>query len=148
MQVTKIIAAGITGTSAMTLFSYIISALKEKNFKEPELLSKLMFRIVPDMKKDESDIAGWNTHYLVGLAFAAVYAQLWSKTKMKPTPINGAILGGLSGLLAIAVWKLTFKAHPAPPKTDYKRYYGHLFVTHIIFGAFASMGYSLPRKKK
>ena len=51
------------------------------------------------------------------------------------------MLGGLSGILAIIIWKSTFKLHPAPPKIQTGKYYGHLLITHFIFGAFAVLGY-------
>jgi hypothetical protein len=38
MKANKIIVSGLAATSLMTLFSYIVSACKEKNFKEPQLL--------------------------------------------------------------------------------------------------------------
>jgi hypothetical protein len=139
----KVLFAGLTGTTFMTLFSYLVSETKEENFKEPELLGKLLYRLIPDLNKQNSRFAGWSLHYVVGFIFAFLYARLWEERKIKPTVESGLMLGGLSGVLAIIVWKSTFKLHPLPPKIYAGKYYGHLLITHFIFGAFAVLGYKL-----
>jgi hypothetical protein len=131
----------------MTLFSYLVSETKNENFREPELLAKLLHRIIPELKKEYSHLAGWNLHYAVGIVFTIIYSILWKKTKLKPGLKTGFVFGGISGILAVIVWKLTFAIHPNPPKTSYKKYYRHLFVTHLVFGIFTAIGYSLLRKR-
>lgn len=37
MQTGKILISAIVGTSAMTIFSYLVSASENKNFREPEV---------------------------------------------------------------------------------------------------------------
>lgn len=132
----------------MTLFSYVTSTIKKENFKEPELLGMLLYDILPHLKKQHRDIIGWNLHYLVGLTFAFLYAKIWEDSGIKPTLKSGLILGALSGILGISVWKLCFRIHPHPPKISFRRYYGHLLVTHLIFGVFTVLGYSLRRKHR
>ena len=56
------------------------------------------------------------------------------------------LLGAASGALAMLVWKLTFKAHHFPPKTDFKNYYAQLMPAHIVFAVFATLGYKLAKK--
>ena len=70
---------------------------------------------------------GWTLHYLVGLLFAEIYAPLWEKTPMQPNLKNGLILGGISGIAAILVWKFTLEMHPDPVRVNFKKYAGHLF---------------------
>jgi hypothetical protein len=79
MQPGKNIAAAVLGTSAMTLSSYVVSYIKDNNFKEPEILGKLIKRLLPSLKKGPGQIAGWTLHYLVGLLYAELYAPLWEK---------------------------------------------------------------------
>ncbi|MBK7883265.1 MAG: hypothetical protein IPJ81_05330 [Chitinophagaceae bacterium] len=136
MKASNIILASIAGTTAMSLFSYAVSHTKNKNFKEPQLLGELTENAIPDIKTDTAQAAGWITHYAVGALFAAVYSMVLKKTKIAPSFANGAIVGGLSGIPAVLGWNTTFKIHPALPKTDYKRYYGHLVLAHMVFGAF------------
>ncbi|WP_423146036.1 hypothetical protein [Rubrolithibacter danxiaensis] len=147
MKATPIVSSGLTGTSAMTLFSYIVSENKEKNFKEPEVLAQLLQNMLPQIKKEPTQVAGWSMHYSMGMIFALIYEYLWQERKVKPTIKNGLILGGLSGLAGIMVWKLVFKIHPNPPKLHFNRYYGHLFLAHLVFGTFAAIGHNLVQNK-
>ncbi|HKH60227.1 MAG TPA: hypothetical protein VKA49_05320 [Flavitalea sp.] len=139
------IFAGLSGTTLMTSFSYLVAQFQKENFREPELLAILLRRLVPELNKKYSKIAGWNIHYAVGIAFAIIYSTLWEKNKLKASVKSGLLLGGLSGLLAIIIWKATFLLHPSPPNVEFKRYYGNLFVAHLVFGAFASIGYKIAK---
>jgi hypothetical protein len=134
MNAAKIIFSGITGTSLMTLFSYAVSGAGKKNFKEPELLAALEKTALTDAIKALALPAGWGTHYSIGIVWAAVYEYFWQKKLMKRTVKNGLILGGLSGLTGIAIWKLTFKIHPDPPRIDFRKFYIQLLIAHLIYG--------------
>jgi hypothetical protein len=139
----KIAAAALTGTSIMTLFSYEVSAEKNKQFREPELLNTLLKRLLPPGKKDVPGITGWLIHYGVGLLFSSVYDRVWKKTKFNPTIVNGLLLGVISGLIGAGVWKTVLELHPDPPKIKEERYYAHLILAHLVFGAFAALGYRI-----
>lgn len=144
MQPAAAVFAGLTGTSFMTSFSYLIAKVQKENFKEPELLAMLLRRLIPELDKRFSRIAGWNIHYSVGVAFAIIYAALWENNKLRPSVKSGLLLGGISGLVAIATWGTAFMLL-SPGKVKFKSYYGHLFVTHLVFGTFASLGYKMVR---
>lgn len=138
-QTCKVIVSGLTGTTFMTAFSYYVSAAKNENFREPQLLAILAKRMIPSLSRKEALIIGWKLHYDVGLLFVSCYAAVWKKSR--PGILSGLLLGALSGLIGIAVWKTVFSLHPNPPRIKYGNYYGHLFVTHLVFGAFAGIGY-------
>lgn len=146
MNARQILSAGVIGTTFMTLFSYLMSYKKRKNFKEPETLSDLAERLFPDVKRKYIEIACWNVHYAVGVFFAAIYAALWEQGKLKPGIKSALLLGAASGAFAILVWKSVFKVHPDPPPRDFKRYYGQLFTAHLIFGLTAYTGYKMGWK--
>jgi len=133
--------AGVGGTGIMSAFSYLISDSKNKNFKEPEILAELITRIIPDVNKKQATIAGWGLHLGTGMLFTAIYNQIWQKTTIKPSVKSGAILGAVSGVVGIAVWRATIALHPKPPIKDYKSYYKHLLLAHIIFGIGAAESY-------
>ena len=139
----KITIAGITGTAFMTLFSYIVSMVKKEDFSEPEHLATMLHRLVPGTSKKLNQIAGWNAHFAVGLLFATAYVELWEAGKIKPSVKNAVLLGAVSGLLAVAVWKLTFKMHPLPPWINYNKYYIQLVPAHVVFALFATLAYRL-----
>lgn len=134
MKTNKIILSGLTATSLMTLFSYLVSGSEEKNFKEPELLAALEKKALPEEAKEFAAVAGWATHYTIGIFWAGVYKYLWQKTRIEPTVKSGLVLGGLSGLTGVLIWKATFNIHPNPPRIDFKKFYIQLLIAHLIFG--------------
>jgi hypothetical protein len=96
-------------------------------------------RLAPGISKKQSQVAGWGTHYAVGLLFVLVYRELWQSGKIKRNLRNGIILGALSGALAVGVWKTSLKAHPAPPWIDFTNYYIQLVPAHIVFAVCATL---------
>ena len=145
MKTRDTLIAGISGTSFMTLFSYLMSEIDGENFSEPERLGQLAKGLLPMLTKEEKLVTGWAAHYMVGLLFAMVYVELWSRKKIKPTVANNLLLGAVSGVIAVAVWKTTFKMHPLPPGLSFNKYYLQLIPAHVVFALFAGLGYSLLR---
>jgi hypothetical protein len=139
----RVIVSSITGTTLMTLYSYAISWLQHKNFKEPELLGKMSRRLLPWIDRKESRITGWGMHYLVGLLFAEAYAPFWPEQQQHANIKTGLVLGGISGIAAILIWRFTLDAHPFPPLVDFVPFAGQLFIAHVRFGLVAAVGYAL-----
>ncbi len=141
MQPGKILISAIVGTSAMTLFSYLISKSENKNFREPEILGQLIQRLPKSFSKESAQIAGWCMHYLVGIVFVALYDELWKHKNIKPSLNSGTLLGAASGLTGITAWKGMFEAHPNPPAKNLKEFFGHLILAHVVFGIFSAITY-------
>lgn len=139
----RLLFSAIVGTSAMTLFSYFVSKSENENFREPDILGQLIKRLPLNVSKESSEIAGWCTHYAIGVLFVALYNELWQETYIKPTVTSGAFLGAISGLSGIAGWKGIFEIHPHPPAKDLKKYFEHLFLAHLVFGIFSTATYKL-----
>jgi hypothetical protein len=146
MKTKEILASGTSGTTFMTLFSCLVSLADGENFSEPERLGQLAGRLVPKMDKRQSLALGWLGHYGVGLLFALVYVELWRRGKLKSDLKTNLWLGGLSGLLAVAVWKTTFKMHPLPPSLSFNKYYLQLVPAHMVFAVFCGIGYQILKK--
>lgn len=134
MKIENVLLSALAGTAAMTLFSYTVSTKKNKNFKEPELLGKMVDRVVPEVGKPASQVAGWMLHCSTGLFFAFVYDLLLKNTKVKSNIPNGILIGGANGVAAIFIWKATFSLHPNPPQIDFKDFYKHLILAHLVYG--------------
>ena len=143
MKAKDILAAGVTGTTFMTLFSEVVSEVKGSNYNEAEILSELLNRITP-LNKQQARVGGYLGHYTVGIGFAAAYAALLKATKSKPNLLNGIAYGAFSGLAGALIWHATFKAHPNPPGVNLKNYYKQLVLAHLVFGVFAAL--SLPKR--
>ena len=141
MHAGRILFAGIVGTSAMTLFSYLVSERKNKNFREPELLGQLIERLPIKSSNQSAHIAGWAIHYAIGISFMVCYSKIWEHTRSKPTLSSGALLGAVNGLVGVSGWKLMFEAHPNPPAKELKPFFGHLILAHVVFGVFNVIGY-------
>jgi hypothetical protein len=146
MKSREVLIAGISGTTFMTLFSYLVSELEGENFSEPERLGQLAKRLLPMLSKEGKQITGWAAHYLVGLLFALVYVELWSRKKIRSSIKRNLLLGGVSGIIAVGIWKTTFKMHPLPRALNFNKYYLQLVPAHVVFAVFAGIGYQLLKK--
>lgn len=147
MNTGKILVSAIVGTSAMTIFSYLVSASEHKNFREPEVLGQLIKRL-PLCSKNSAKIAGWCLHYAVGISFVTIYNEIWKRKKIKPSLTSGALLGAASGVAGITGWKGVFEVHPNPPAKNLRQFFGHLMLAHIVFGVFCALSYKLTVKAK
>jgi len=141
-----ILSAALTGTTLMSAFSYITSQKEYKQFREPELLNKLVSRMPLDVKADKNSIVGWAVHYIVGLIFCTLYDRIWQRLTPTERLLVALPLGAVSGVIGAVIWKSTFKVHPFPPIIRYRRYYFHIILAHIIFGTFAGLGYNVARE--
>lgn len=129
----------------MTAASALMSLLPHENFKEPEHLATMAGRLAPLLSKNKQAIAGWTAHYAMGFVFAAVYVELWEEGKIKHSIKNRIILGVLSGILGLLIWKGTFKVHPLPPRIRYLDFYLQRIPAHIVFAVFTTIAYRMIR---
>jgi Na+/proline symporter len=143
MQLKKAISAGLYGTTAMTAFSYALSAKKKNDFREPALLAKMLHR--KGLKKSTAKISGWLIHYAVGFLFTAAYSMIWEKKNARLLP-SGTAMGGICGLIGVAAWKITLQQQTFPPLLNYRKFYRQLVIAHLFFGFFSAVGYSRKRE--
>ncbi len=134
MNVKNVLLPALTGTSFMTLFSYIVSEYEGRNFSEPELLAVLERHILPEGEKRFALPAGWITHYIVGILFTWLYEYWHKHNNKKPSLKSGILLGGLSGIAGVAMWKIVFSIHPTPPPVYVRKFFNQLLLAHFIFG--------------
>jgi len=138
----KIIVAGIVGTSFMTLYSYYKAKKENQQYKEPELLNKLIDRNkTVDVDVSTKHAAGWVAHYGVGVLFVLSYWVLYRKALHSPGPIKVLVVGSGSAIVAVAAWKVMFSASPNPPDNNRFGYYRQLAIAHLIFTLFALATY-------
>ena len=141
MQTGKILISALVATSAMTVFSYLVSESKNKNFREPELLGVLIKRLPISVSKESAQLSGWSMHYTIGILFVVFYSELWERTKAKPSLATGTLLGAGSGVIGVTGWNLMFEGHPNPPAKNLKPFFGHLMLAHVVFGIFSAITY-------
>lgn len=139
----KIILSGVVGTLFMTLYIRKKSKKEHEQFMQPVLLNKLIDKAenLPDIKNKENHPAGWILHYGAGISFVTAYRILDKKILLKPTITKILLIGTVSGLIGIAIWKTMFKEHHRPPNNDRFEYYRELLLAHIVFSIFAILSY-------
>ena len=145
LEFKKVFSAGIIGTSAMTIFSYLVSVLMNENFREPEIMTTLIKNLLQTAKQYSPSLA-WSLHYIIGFSFVLIYVRLWGNNKLKPNIETGLFLGAVTGIVAIIGWYFTLKIHPDPPIINLKHFFILLFFAHIVFGIFAVIGYVVVKK--
>ncbi|MBL7832301.1 MAG: hypothetical protein JNK18_00025 [Cyclobacteriaceae bacterium] len=135
MIIVSLLVHCVIATTLMTGYSYALSAITRKQFREPELLNGLMNNWF-HKSFPKNALAGWLIHYGVGFMFIVAYRFVFQQ--LEPTLLNYTWVGFVSGLIGAAVWFVTLNIHPAPPPTHRAGYYAQLVPAHIIFalGAF------------
>lgn len=148
MAIGKILISGLVGTSAMTLFSYLVSDWKNKNFKEPKVLAQLAKRLPADVSDETAQASGWSMHYAIGITFVLLYMAYMEQTNTRSSWTSGTLLGLISGIIGVGGWKLMFEGHPNPPAKNLKAYFGHLLLAHIVFGVFSALTHRKLQDRK
>lgn len=142
MGVYNILISGLVATTEMTLFSYVVSNFKSKQFREPELLNSLISSSeFIELKPSKNHLLGWIIHYLIGWFFVLVFSLIWEYTQFSATITSGAILGLAAGIIGIFSWKIFFKLNQNPPEIDFSQFYIQLIIAHILFGISAAIVY-------
>jgi hypothetical protein len=141
MNFLQILSGGILGTTAMTAFSYAVSQIRKKQFREPELLNELLVHArILKFAPSKNHPTGWIIHYCVGILFMTAYQFITMATHIEPDLSFYTISGLISGFAGVAIWHITLMLHPNPPVVDLKEYYFQLVPAHVIFGMTAYPG--------
>ena len=139
----QILITTIAATSAMTLFSYVVSASARELYKEPVLLTYILSSIKMEVSPLTKTVLAWLLHYVIGLFFVLIYHYLWVYNIVELSWPAAFVLGALSGIVGILGWIIMFKIVPQKPNIDFRGYYVQLFFAHIIFGIVAFFVYQL-----
>ena len=141
----KVIIAGVVGTTFMTLYSYLKAKKEDQEYLEPVMINKLIdnSKNLPSIADEDLHAAGWILHYTTGVGFFTMYHLLWKKALVKPTIFKSILLGSISGIVDILVWKQLFAQHDRPPRNYRYGYYRQLFVAHIVFAISAVPAYKV-----
>jgi hypothetical protein len=127
--------SAVVSTTLMTLFSYCVGRLRNKQFMEPEILNDLLMRNGTIEKGAvQNHPLGWFIHYLVGFQFIIAYEVFWHTTSSSPTLGLFVVLGAVSGGIGVIAWSMFFLSHSNPPRLDFKEFYLQLVVAHMVFG--------------
>jgi len=141
--ITQLIVVSIAATSAMTLFSYAVSASFRELYKEPVLLNLVMSKIQSKPATEFKTVPGWVLHYIIGFLFVLAYHFIWMHDILPISALAALLLGAASGIIGIISWVFIFKMSHHEPPIDFKGYYIQLFAAHVIFAITATLLYYL-----
>lgn len=134
MDLLLLLIATLLSTTAMTLFSYAVSAAFRDLYKEPVLLDYLMHRYRIRIGEREKTVAAWLLHYFLGLVFVIGYLIPLQLGYYRNSWVSGIVFGILIGLIGIVGWKIMFRLAGRTPIANPTLYYVQLFLAHIVFG--------------
>ena len=137
----QILIVSIAATSAMTLFSYAISARYRENYKEPVLLSNLLVQVKFDLSVISKKIIGWLLHFGIGFFFVPVYHLLWLYDIIDLSAINAFLLFIVSGIIGVLSWAVMLKIAKYSFSINFKGYYIQMFISRVIFALYAAAVY-------
>lgn len=123
----------------MTIFSALWTHFSGNEFREPQLLSKILNDAFP--RPSSYLKAGWFLHLLFGAVFLGMYEILWIVTGWTKTLSKGIILGSILGVVGIIGWIALFKLPDFNKTFKYGQYYLHIFFAHLVFSLTALFSY-------
>ena len=135
----------MAGTTAMTSFSYVLAKRKNKQFRETQLLQKVLKKT--GIKRKAVTPSSWLIHYGVGILFTTIFEKYWKK-KHESILTNSALFGASAGLVAILVWKEVLRKTFTLKPLNRKEYFFQLFIGHVIFSLAAGYTYKILQYKK
>lgn len=133
MNILSILAAGIAGTTMMTLFSQVCAWVSGEECNEAKLLNLLIKRSTDADRMEKTSAPGWILHYIVGFIFAAAFFILWNTTTLPMNFKTSLLFGFIAGVVGVVVWKIVFELHHRPPKINFALYFTQLIFAHVIF---------------
>ncbi len=130
------ILAGIAGTIVMTATMYLYSNITGRNTQVVHILGAMVTGNHVEAKEDKTKmlITGAISHTFVGVLFSLSYFLLWNWGVFTINWIDSNIVGSLSGIIAIIVWRSYIFVHENAPDISLSHYFFALFISHVIFG--------------
>ena len=128
------ILSGVIGTLAMTAFMYLYAYSTSHFTKVIHILGNMLVGERNYYSPTKSAfLVGMAAHFGVGILFSFAYFLLWNWGIFRIDLIDSILIGSISGVLAVVVWKSYLKLHTHPPQINLLHYFTALFIAHIIF---------------
>ena len=142
MEFLKFTIANLLGTSLMTVFTYCLSEILNKQYKQPILIAYFqdIFRI--ELSRTAKRVVGWLLHYCTGAIFLLLFHLYWKFDDALITWPSGLLLGALAGFAGMVIWKICFTVVKEKQIPE-KGFYIHIFFAHIIFALGIVAAYQL-----
>jgi hypothetical protein len=129
--------AGTAGTTAMTAAVLAVAATSRHELNVLKILGTMLTGGAKEdgscSKAPSTFALGIATHYAVGYLFAVVYFWLWNNNIMSHDFVTTTLLGFLTGVFGIVVWRVYFAIHRRPPAVPLVIYLTCICLSHILF---------------
>jgi hypothetical protein len=131
------VVVGIAATTTMTMFVLVVRILTGKQLNVIRILGTMLTASTTVdgrcSSKASSLVAGTIMHYAVGLFFSFAYIWMWREQVISTAWITTTLLGVITGLIGILVWKSYFRIHSHPPVVPMTLYLACILFAHVIF---------------
>src|SRR5690606_4745896 len=122
------------GTVAMTGLMYLYSYLSKRFTKVIHILGNMVIGERNYYTPSRNALLiGTVAHFGVGILFSFAYFLLWNWGIFGINLGDSVLIGIVSGVVAIIVWKIYLSLHSSPPKISHFHYFASLFLAHIVF---------------
>ncbi len=142
-----IVAAGIVATTTMTLFVLLINRMSEKRLNVIRILGTMLTGQTSAYRSTSGSAGslavGIIAHYMVGFLFLTIYVISWENDWLGYSLTDSAIIGFVTGLFGIVVWRIYFSIHGFPPSVHLGLYLTVILLGHVLFGVSAGWIYQL-----
>jgi len=138
---------GLTGTTIMTLFVLAIHRASRYQLNVIRILGTMLTGSTGPNGECAANpavyVTGTIVHYLVGFFFAFIYVFLWNNEMISRDWITTGVIGFITGLVGIAVWRLYFFVYSQPPAVELRWYLPCILFAHVVFAWGAQWAYQL-----
>ena len=117
----------------LKIFNTALSNPENEFYREPALLTSLLFAIDINLPLKAKLKAGKILHHSFGLCFATIYYLLWYNEFAEISWTTTTIIGFINGLIRIISWTFLVEIIPSTHTKNFKGYYLQLVFVHNIF---------------
>jgi hypothetical protein len=132
-----IFLAGTAGTTLMTAGVLAVAAGTRQELNVLRILGTMLtVRTKSDgtCSRAGSTLAiGILAHYAVGYFFTIIYVWMWNNRYISDDLATTCVLGFITGVFGITVWRVFFALHRRPPTVPLKLYLTCICLSHILF---------------
>jgi hypothetical protein len=128
--------AGLLGTAAMSVFTFLIFILLRKPYRVVLILADMLqFRKTtsPDAIPPTGFlICATLLHYAIGILFTTEYDLSIARGLLDLSIVHSLVYGAIIGIIGIVGWRIFFALHPNPPRISLVVYLSVIWLGHLI----------------
>jgi hypothetical protein len=143
--VNVILVCGFFATTMMTLFVLLVHKISANQLNVIRILGTMLTHTTTydrsTSSRPVSVATGLVSHYAVGYFFTAFYVIAWQHKWLGYTTVDCALIGFITGLFGILVWRIYFAIHRFAPAVRLSVYLPTILIAHVVFGVSAGWLY-------